>query len=446
MTEPQPQAVTGPDLDEADLRDAWQYLSLEERRQGFLLLPHEQAADFFLALPAHEMSQLLLALPENQRRVWMRLAPPDDAADIVQAAPEGDRGALLSLLDEPTRREVTALMAYAEDAAGGLMHPRFARVRPDSTVDEAMSYLRKQARAQQVGTLAYVYVLGERQHLLGVLSIRQLFVAPGNQLVREIMTTDLVIAHDKDDQEALSKLFTDHDLVAIPVLDEQGHMKGVVTIDDIVEVVQEEATEDIQKFGGMQALDEPYLNVPLATMVRKRAGWLVLLFAGSLLTTAAMAQFQSSLERAMVLLIFVPLIISSGGNSGSQASTLVIRAMALGELRLRDVPRVIRRELAAGLLLGGVLGMLGFLRITIWQAMTHKYGPHWFLLAVSVSIALVGVVLFGTLAGALLPLILRRLGFDPASASAPLVATLVDVSGILIYSGCVTLLLTGSLI
>jgi magnesium transporter len=375
----------------------------------------------------------------------MRLLPPDDAADVVQAAPDEAREALLGLLDEPTRKEVAALLAYEEDDAGGLMNPRYARLRPEMSVDEAITYLRRQAQ-ERLETIYYVYVLDADQRLLGVVSFRELFSAAPDRTVRDIMRTDVTTADEDMDQEALSHLFAESHFLAIPVVDKDRRVKGIVTVDDIVHVVREEATEDIQKIGGMEALDAPYLDVGFTSMIRKRAGWLSALFLGEMLTATAMGRFESEIARAVVLALFVPLIISSGGNSGSQASTLVVRALALGEVRLRDWWRVVRRELAAGVALGGILATIGFCRILLWQGLFRTYGEHYLLIALTVATSLVGVVTWGTLAGSMLPLLLRKLGFDPASASAPFVATLVDVSGIIIYFTTASLILGGILL
>lgn len=429
-----------------DVRDAWVLLTHEDRVQAFRELPRAEAEDLFLSIPARDQHELLLGLPPEERRSWVRLLPPDDAADLVQAAPAEDRDELLALLDDTTRREVTALLAYAEDAAGGLMNPRFTRVRPDATVDEAISYLRRQARDREAETIYYAYALDEEQRLAGVVSFRDLFAAPPGRRVRDVMRTDVVSVTDDMDQEAVSRVFADNDLPAIPVVDAQGRMKGIVTVDDIVDVVQEEATEDIQKFGGVEALGAPYLDMGFGAMVRKRAGWLSALFIGEMMTATAMALFEDEIARAVVLAVFLPLIISSGGNSGSQASTLVIRAMALGEVRLRDWWRVAGREVATGLALGLILASIGFLRIVAWEKIGHVYGEHYLLVAASVSASLVGVVTFGTLCGSLLPFLLRRLGLDPASASAPFVATLVDVTGLLIYFSVASVILAGSLL
>jgi magnesium transporter len=435
----------GPALPLADLRDAWLVLSKADRADGFRILKRSDAEEFFLGLTAGDMAELLHALPEKERRVWVRLLAPDDAADLLQSADAEDRDKLLACLDDPTRKEVTALMAYAEDEAGGLMNPRFARVRPDMTVDEAVSYLRRQAR-ENLETIYYVYVADEQQHLLGVVSFRELFIASSDKKVRDVMATDLITVGEEVHQEDVSRLFADEGLMAIPVVDPEGRIKGIVTVDDIVDVVQEEATEDAQKFGGMEALEEPYLQIALSRMIKKRGGWLAALFLGEMLTASAMAFFQDEISRAVVLALFVPLIISSGGNSGSQASTLVIRAMALGEVRLRDWWRVVRRELAVGFALGGMLGAIGFVRIVAWQAVSPIYGEHYLRVAQTVLFSLVGVVMFGTIAGSVLPFVLRRVGFDPASASAPFVATLVDVTGLVIYFSVGSLMLRGSLL
>jgi magnesium transporter len=429
-----------PVLSAAELDEIWRLLSLEDRVQGFQLLPRADAEEFVLGLSAADLAELILALPPAEQRLWMRLLEPDDAADVIQEAPADERERLLGLLDEATRREVKTLTAYAEDEAGGLMSPRYARVRPDMTVDEALGYLRRQSR-QRVETIYYAYVLDSAQHLLGVVSFRELFAAPGEKLVREIMETDLVTVSEEMDQEEVANDFARHDLLAIPVVDADGRMKGIVTFDDIADVVEEEATEDIQKLGGSEALTEPYLQIGFWTMIKKRAGWLAVLFLGEMLTATAMGFYEHQIAKAVLLALFVPLIISSGGNSGSQASTLVVRALALGEVRLRDWWRVIRRELFAGLSLGTILGGLGLIRILL-----GGYGDHSLLLGLTVALSLVGVVLWGTLAGSMLPLVLDRLGFDPASASAPFVATVVDVTGLVIYFSVASALLTGTLL
>jgi magnesium transporter len=429
----------------AELYEAWPVLSLEERVEGFEFLARDAADDFFLQLGARERAQLLLALPLGERRLWMRMLAPDDAADLIQEAPGDQRESILALLDDPVRREIKGLLDYAEDEAGGLMNTRYSRLRADMTVDEAISYLRRDARGREK-TVYYVFVVDAEERLHGVVSFRDLLVAPGDRLVRDVMRKDVISAPEDLDQEALSKLFMRHRLLMMPVVDSAGRIKGVVNLNDIVDVVQEEATEDIQKLGGVQTLEEPYLEVPLPRMIRKRAGWLAALFLGEMLTATAMGQFEAEITRAVVLALFVPLINSSGGKSGSQATTLVIRAMALGEVRVRDWWRVIRREVITGLGLGAILAAIGLLRILLWQGLFDTYGEHYFLLALTVAFSLIGVVLWGAVAGSILPFILRALGFDPASASAPFVATLVDVTGLVIYFSIAAVVLRGTLL
>lgn len=428
-----------------ELHEAWPVLSIDERLEGFRLLPASVADDFFLALSAREQAEVILHLQPAERRTWVRLLPPDDLADLVQAVEPEQAESILSQLDDASRREVNVLLAYAEDDAGGLMNPRFARVRPDMSIDEAISYLRKQAR-ERVETVYYAYVLDAEQHLLGVLSLRQLFQTASDKRVADVMQRDVITVSEDTDQEAVSRLFTEHAFMALPVLDAQQRMKGIVTVDDIVDVVQEEATEDIQKAGGMEALEAPYFETGFFGMLKKRIGWLLVLFLGQMLTATAMSSFEDEIATAVVLSLFVPLIISSGGNSGSQASTLIIRSLALGEMRLRDWWRVARRELLSGLVLGLVLGVVGLARILIWNSISGVYGEHALVLGITVALSVLGVVTFGTLAGSMLPLVLRKFGFDPASASAPFVATLVDVSGVLIYFTVASLLLRGTLL
>lgn len=440
LAAPEPEAFTA----EA-LLDAYPILNAEERLEGFVLLNANEAADCFLALSTRDQADLLRDLGPERSRPWMRLLAPDDAADLLQALPGEERYLFLALLDPATRGEVTALLAYAEDAAGGVMNPRYMRLRPDISVEIAIRYLRRQA-IRGIEVIDYAYVLDPEMHLLGVVPFRELFAAGPEKQVREIMHTDLVTVAEDADQEAVAHLLVDDGLLAIPVVDADGRMKGVVTADDVVGVVQEEATEDIQKIGGSEALDEPYLQIGFSDMVRKRGRWLAVLFVGEMLTATAMGFFEKEIARAVILALFVPLIISSGGNSGSQAATLVIRAMALSEVRLRDWWRVARRELMTGLVLGLLLGLIGLVRILVWQAVGDVYGEHYMLVALTVAGSLIGVVMFGTLAGSMLPFVLRRFGADPASASAPFVATLVDVTGLVIYFTLARMLLGGTLL
>jgi magnesium transporter len=415
----------------AFLREHWSDLDDIQKIEAFNQLPFPTAKDFFQNLRTTEQSALLLALAPAERGPWVRILPPDDLADLIQAIAEDRRQETLQLLDPATRSEVIALLAYDEDEAGGVMNPRFARLRPDMTVDEALRYLRRQA--PHVETTQYAYIIDNSQRLLGVCSLRELFVADGSALVKNVMQTALVVAPDTLAQEPLAKLFLNSGFNALPIVDESGKMVGIVTSDDIVQVVEEEATEDIQRLGGSDVLDAPYLVISIRKMVRKRAGWLVALFLGEMLTATAMGYFEHELTRAIVLALFIPLIISSGGNSGSQASTLVVRALALREIKLTDWWRVFTRELVVGSALGLILGMIGFLRIYFWPTRETTYGEHYALVGMTVGITLVGVVLWGSLVGSMLPFVLKKLKLDPATASAPFVATLVDVCGLIIY-------------
>ncbi|MGK3991069.1 magnesium transporter [Sorangium sp. So ce136] len=432
-------------LTAAELREIWPVLSPAERGESFEHVDRSEIHSFFLGLSDQEQAAILLAMRGSERRLWMRLLAPDDAADVIQLVPPQDRASFLELLDEPTRREVAALMAYAEDAAGGLMSPRFARLRPDMKVGEAIRYLQRQAQ-EKLETIYYAYVLDQAQRLQGVVSFRDLFIAPGDKAVSDVMRRGVISVPDTLDEESVARVIAHHDLNALPVVDAEGRMKGIVTVDDIVDVVQQAATEDIQKLGGMEALDTPYMQTSMLAMVKKRAGWLSALFLGEMLTASAMGHYEEEIARAVVLALFVPLIISSGGNSGSQATTLIIRAMALGEVAVKDWWRIVRRELTAGLSLGVILATIGLVRILVWQAIFQTYGEHYREVAATVAVSLVGIVTWGTLAGSMLPFAIRRLGFDPASASAPFVATLVDVSGLVIYFNVAQLLLKGSLL
>jgi magnesium transporter len=428
-----------------DLREIWSFTDTEEKVEGFRSLAPAEAEELFLSLDTRAQAELLTALPANERQLWMRQLPPDDAADLLQATGPELRDALLRCLDEATRREVHALLAYAEDEAGGLMSPRYVRLRPDMSVDEAIKYLRRAAR-ERAETIYYIYVLDPEQRLLGVVSFRELFAAPPERTVREVMHTDVVSVRDDLDQEAVANIMAESNLMAVPVVDAEGRIKGIVTVDDIVDVVREEATEDIQKIGGTAALDAPYLEVGVLGLVRKRAVWLTVLFLGQLLTATAMAYYEDAIARAVVLALFIPLIISSGGNSGSQASTLVIRALAMGEIRLRDWSRVFVRELGTSFLLGLILGTIGLLRVILWPSREAIFGEYFVRIGFTVAVSLVWIVVWGSIAGSMLPFALRRLGLDPASASAPFVATIVDVTGLVIYFSVATAMLSGTVL
>ncbi len=437
------QAADG--LSRAELLDAWTCLSDSERQEGFQLLPRSEQEELFLSLKTRDEINLLSRMAPGETRSWIRLLAPDDAANVLQRCSAELRKQLLEQLDEPARIEVRALLAYEQDRAGGLMNPRFVRVRPEMTVDEAITYLRKQA-GRRSEMIYYAYVLDDAQRLLGVISFRDLFLAQGCDKVAVIMRTSLVKVTDDMSQIAVSQVFARRALLALPVVDGEGRMKGIITAHDIVDVVQEEATNELHKFAAVEAFQEPFLSIGLPLLFKRRGVWLAALFLGEMLTATAMGYFEGELSKAVVLALFIPLIISSGGNSGSQASTLVVRAMALGQVRPRDWWQVFYRELLLGVGLGTLLGGIGLLRILLWPARRTLYGEHFAMVGITVACSLIGVVLFGSMAGAMLPFLLRRLGLDPATACAPFVATLVDVSGLVIYFTLASLILRGTLL
>jgi magnesium transporter len=349
------------------------------------------------------------------------------------------------LLTPEERRIAQALLGYPEGSVGRLMTPDFVSVRENWTVKEVLDYVRE--HGQDSETLNFIYVVDERGKLIDDLRIRNFLLRPLDTRVDEIMDRNFAHLTVNETQEEALNIFRKYDRAALPVVDSNGALVGIVTQDDMLDVAEEQATEAIQKIGGMEALDEPYTTIPLLRMVKKRATWLIILFLGEMLTATAMQGYNSEIERAAILAMFLPLIISSGGNSGSQATTLVIRAMALGELRLRDWFRVVRKELLSGFSLGLILGTIGFFRITLWQYLhIFDYGKYHWLVAFTVGVALVGVVLWGTISGAMLPFLLRRCGLDPAASSAPFVATLVDVTGLVIYFNVALFILRGTLL
>jgi magnesium transporter len=428
------------------LVSTWPALSLQERKEKFQALPRTDAEELFLSLNTHDQAELLQEFSTAlEKRSWVRLLAPDDVADLIQELGTDYREDILSLLDPQTRREVTALLAYAEDNAGGLMSSRFARLRPDMTADEAISYLRLQSKTQ-VETIYYAYVLDSNQKLQGVVSFRELFSAQPQKLVKEIMQTEMIKIPVEMDQEQIGRIFSQQNLMALPVIDPEGTMKGIVTFDDVATAIQKEATEDIQKFGGVESLDAPYFKLTFVEMLKKRGGWLSVLFIGEMFTATALTYYSIEIERAVVLTFFLPLIIASGGNSGSQASTLIVRSLALGEVRIKDWWRVFMKELATGMCLGLLLGSLGLFRILAWPNNEVQYGPHYLKVALTVFISVICVVSYGTVTGSMLPFILKKCKFDPASASAPFVATLVDVMGLIIYFSVANVTLKGTLL
>ena len=409
-------------------------------------LPVERAADVLEYLDEDLRSEVLETMTARQAAELVTEMTPDDRADTLEGLEEESAEEILSEIPAAERAETEKLLAYEPDTAGGLMTTEFVSVSEDTPVDEALAAVRRIARSEHREAMNTIYTTDSAGRLQGVMSLRELLAAPEGGKVSDIAWEEVQMVPVTADREEVARLTREYDLVAVPVVDENGVIQGVVTVDDVIDALVEEHTEDVQRFGGMEALDEPYTQIGFFSMIRKRAPWLAALFLSEMLTTTAMGHFQDELARAVVLALFIPLIISSGGNSGSQATSLIIRALALQELRLRDWWKVMLRELPSGLMLGTILGLMGIARILIWQHLGIMSYPHPNLLALTIGVALVGVVAFGSLAGAMLPFVLQRLGFDPASASAPFVATLVDVTGLSIYFYVALLILRGTLL
>jgi len=428
----------------SDVESLIEGLAVEDQVVVFRLLPRKLAAAVFEYLPLDAKDQLLKAMAQEEVAAILNDMSPDDRTELLEELPASATKQMLALLTPKERQVAVSLLGYPEGSIGRLMTPDYVRVRQGWTVEQVLDHIRRHGHDSE--TLNVIYVIDDSGVLIDDIRIRNILLAPPSTRVSDIMDNRFVALKATDDQEAAIAVFKREDRYVLPVTDTTGILIGIVTLDDVLDVAEEEATEDIQKIGGMEALDEPYMEIALTRMVKKRAGWLVILFLGEMLTATAMSFFEEEIQRAVVLALFIPLIISSGGNSGSQAATLVIRALALGEVGLRDWWRVMRRELLSGLLLGSILGSIGFLRITVWSAFSGIYGEHWLLVAITVGFALVGIVLWGTLAGSMLPFLLRRMGFDPATSSAPFVATLVDVTGLVIYFTVAAVILRGTLL
>ena len=429
----------------ADVAELILDLPEDEQVIIFRLLPNALAADVFEYLDVEAQQQLLRAMAHEQVVAILNEMSPDDRTALLEEMPSAAARQLIKLLTPDERRVAQALLGYPEDSVGRLMTPDFVAVHDDWTVKEVLDHVREFGRDSE--TLNVIYVVDERGKLIDDLRMREFLLRPFEAKVSDFRDRAFIALKVNDSQEEALNAFRRYDRVALPVVDSNGVLVGIVTSDDMLDVAEEEATEDIQKLGGMEALDEPYTTIPLMRMVKKRATWLIILFLGELLTATAMQGYNSEIEKAAILAMFLPLIISSGGNSGSQATTLVIRAMALGELKLHDWFRVVRKELLSGLSLGLILGTIGFFRITLWQYLhIFDYGKYHWLVAFTVGVSLIGVVLWGTLSGAMLPFLLRRCHLDPATSSAPFVATLVDVTGLIIYFNVALFILRGTLL
>ena len=428
----------------SDLAELLADLSLEDQAVVFRLLPRKDAAATFEYLQQDAREALLKTLSKEDVASLLNEMAPDDRTMFLEELPATVTRELLSLLTPQERAIAVTLLGYPEKSVGRLMTPDYVAVREGWTIQQVLDYVR--AHGQDSETLNVLYVLDEHGVLIDDIRIREVLLTDPARRVADVMDRHFIALKAPDDQQAAVAEFRQHDRTVLPVTDTGGVLIGIVTIDDVLDVAEMEATKDIQRIGGSEALDEPYMDIGFGKMIQKRAGWLTALFMGEMLTATAMGFFEAEISKAVVLALFVPLIISSGGNSGSQASTLVIRALALGEVSLRDWWKVMRREIGAGLALGAILGSIGFLRISVWSAFSDLYGPHWLLVAVTVAFTLLGIVLWGTLVGSLLPFGLRRLGFDPAASSAPFVATLVDVTGLVMYFTVALIVLRGTLL
>lgn len=432
------------ELDPPDLAEVLTTFSLPDSALVFRILPREQAGAVFEYLPLERQTALLQTLADEQLVKVLNAMAPDDRTRLLEELPPEVTRRMLETLSPGELAIARQLLGYPEGTAGRFMTPEYVALRPDMTVAEALAYIRTHGKDRE--TLNVVYVVDARGKLLDDIRLSTLVLAAPDARIEHLDDRQLVSIPATMPLEEVVPVFRKYDRVALPVTDTNGALIGIITADDVLDVATEEATEDIQKLGGQEALDAPYLEIPLSRMIRKRAGWLAVLFLGEMLTATAMGYFENEIARAVVLALFVPLIISSGGNSGSQATSLVIRALAVRELQLRDWWRVLRRELLAGAALGAILGSIGMVRILLWPARQRLYGPHFVMVAMTVALSLIGVVLFGSLAGAMLPFVLRRLGFDPATASAPFVATLVDVTGLVIYFTVASVVLRGLLL
>lgn len=431
----------------ADTVEILNKLSPSDAADVVRLLPRETAVEILDKPELDFGAEIIQALPRHVAAPLLAGMSADVAADIVQQLEEPAKAELLAGLDDVSRGAIVGLLDYPENTAGAMMTTEFVSVPSNWTVEQTLQHIRQVERTRE--TVYAIYLLDPvARRLVGAVTLRRLISGePSAKILTLAPTTAPITTLALVDREDVARLITKHDLLAVPVIDKAGHLLGIVTVDDIIDAIIEENTEDVQKFGGMSAIEEPYMQIGLGGMLRKRGGWLAILFISEMLTASVMQHFEGELEKALVLTLFIPLIMSSGGNSGSQATSLLIRSLALREVRLSDWWRVMLRELPTGLILGAGLGAIGMARIVLWQKLgIYNYGEHWILVGLTVAAALVGVVTFGSVAGSMLPFALQRVGFDPASASAPFVATLVDVTGLMIYFSAALLILRGTLL
>ncbi|PYK96024.1 MAG: magnesium transporter [Verrucomicrobia bacterium] len=432
------------DFPAPDIAEILGDLSADDKAVLLRILPHELATEVFEYLSVEDQEKLVQALGNEQVAQILNEMPPDDRTALLEELPSAATQKLLNLLSPAERKIAADLLGYPRDSIGRRMTPEYIAIQQNWTVAEVLAHLRKVGRERE--SLNQLYVVDEKSRLVDSVRLRNLVTAELNTPVGELLDHQVFALRATDDQETAVAAFRKYDRTILPVLDSKDVLVGVVTVDDVLDVAEQEATEDIQKMGGMEALEAPYLKIAMLSMVRKRAGWLSILFISEMFTTTAMGYFEAEMAKAAVLGVFLPLILSSGGNSGSQATSLIIRAMAVRDVTLRDWWKVLRRELMAGVALGAVLALIVLIRIFVWPHKETLYTTHYALVATTVALSLVGVVLWGSVVGSMLPFLLRRLGFDPAASSAPFVATLVDVTGIVIYFTVAYHILHGTLL
>ena len=434
-------------LDHQNISDVADLINEFPEQEGYIIshMSIHRAASVFKILDLSAQKHIIRELPPYKTAELLNVLSPDDRTDFLEELPSNAVRELIKLLDPEERKTTLSLLGYPEDSIGRLMTPDYVYVYPQNSVEEVFATIRKHGKDSE--TINVIYVINEKGELLDDIRIRDFILSQPNKRVADLMDSRVTSLNAYDDQEKASEIFKKENRVALPVVSQSNKLLGIVTIDDMLWVAEEEFSEDMQKMGGTEALEQPYLEIPLFKLFQKRIVWLVVLFLGEMLTATAMGYFQDEIAKAVVLALFVPLIISSGGNSGSQASTLIIQAMAVGEITIKDWWRVLRREILSGLLLGTALGLIGFLRVILWsQIFPDVYGIHYIEIGFVVGISLIGVVLWGTLSGSMLPIFLKRLGADPAVSSAPFVATLVDVTGLVIYFFTAFLFLKGLLL
>jgi magnesium transporter len=434
-------------LDHQNISDVADLINEFPEQEGYIIshMSVHRAASVFKILDLSAQKHIIRELPPYKTAELLNVLSPDDRTDFLEELPSNAVRELIKLLDPEERKTTLSLLGYPEDSIGRLMTPDYVYVYPQNTVEEVFATIRKHGKDSE--TINVIYVINEKGELLDDIRIRDFILSQPHKKVADLMDNRVTSMNAYDDQEKASEIFKKENRVALPVVSQSNKLLGIVTIDDMLWVAEEEFSEDMQKMGGTEALEQPYLEIPLFKLFQKRIVWLVVLFLGEMLTATAMGYFQDEIAKAVVLALFVPLIISSGGNSGSQASTLIIQAMAVGEIKIADWWRVLRREILSGLLLGTALGLIGFLRVILWsQIFPDVYGIHYIEIGFVVGISLIGVVLWGTLSGSMLPIVLKRLGADPAVSSAPFVATLVDVTGLVIYFFTAFLFLKGLLL